>query len=961
MRRLFWHLLPLVVFLQAFPASAAADQLTDFSRIQKAISSGNLLEAQSRLEDFLDEYSSGRRVVKALYLLGQIHYQRAEYAEAVEDFSKFVSEYPESEYADGAQYGLALSQIGMLDYSNAIKSLELFLATQKDSDLYPSVLYWLAESLYRREDYAQALLKYDKFLKSYHSHGLREYALDSSAWCLEQLGQYDKAIVRRRAFLKEFQGSSLAPAAAYCLAADLAQTGDRERAANQYAAIMEQGTEANLREQATLRTGLLYADLGRDSEAIAALERIGKKPVGNDFCAPAVLGGLYLKAGRFQNARETLEGLPAGGDLSRDPSCRTDLALSLAYFGLGDFEKAAAAVSVNTVEKDPAFQEIRGLVPAVSLLNVHKPDAAAERIGTLLKAQEPGNRLPHLLFLQAKLLLLSHQYRQAEEILSALSKNPDFSSGKPALDYCLGFSLYQDGKYAAASEKFQSVSASKEPKSLARLATYLLADSYNKSGDWEKAFRGFKSFLENWANDALARPALYRQGILALLLKKYDVAPDLFVKYVTGHPRDVETDVAEYGMGLAYLSSGNPEKSARVCGQLLDMPVYDELADNIALAAGLAEFDLENYRQADRLLHLFQTRYPDSDVRDAATFFAAASKYQEQAIEPAEVEFRRFLELFPGNNLASHALVLTARCEEKLNHPDVASRLYEAALKGDMSADKRAAASMGLAYSQMSLGNMQGALTALAPLTESQQPGPATEGALFWQGRLQYALGRWLEAASSLGKLANLFPASRLADDALFFSARAARAQADYAGAVRAFQKLESAYPGSPLRERATIEAAECMLEAGQADAAANEFQKFIEQNVSSPLRPQALYDMGKSLQRAGRFEEAMEQFRAAAGDETTQMAASSHFAVAECLAELDRTSEAIAELVSMIRAAYPAGWAERAQLQVARLLERDGEVVEARQVYEVVAQTYKTEAAGIVAQRAIERLSSVQ
>jgi TolA-binding protein len=147
------------------------------------------------------------------------------------------------------------------------------------------------------------------------------------------------------------------------------------------------------------------------------------------------------------------------------------------------------------------------------------------------------------------------------------------------------------------------------------------------------------------------------------------------------------------------------------------------------------------------------------------------------------------------------------------------------------------------------------------------------------------------------------------------------------------------------------------MIEAGEAGPAAQRFEEFINKNLDSPLRPLALYDMGRALQRAGKFERAIEQYRAAAGDKSTEMAARARFAIADCLAELDHGAEATAELFSIAQGGFPAGWADRAQLQVARLLERDDRPDEALQIYSTVATTYSDDAAGIVALRAMKRL----
>lgn len=94
------HFLPIVLpatvlfLLVVFPSLALADQKTDFKRVRAALSSGDLLEAQSLLENIIDNYS-GRTELKARYLLGQVLYNRAEYGDAAAEFSRIVSADPE--------------------------------------------------------------------------------------------------------------------------------------------------------------------------------------------------------------------------------------------------------------------------------------------------------------------------------------------------------------------------------------------------------------------------------------------------------------------------------------------------------------------------------------------------------------------------------------------------------------------------------------------------------------------------------------------------------------------------------------------------------------------------------------------------------------------------------------------------------------------------------------------------
>jgi TolA-binding protein len=309
--------------------------------------------------------------------------------------------------------------------------------------------------------------------------------------------------------------------------------------------------------------------------------------------------------------------------------------------------------------------------------------------------------------------------------------------------------------------------------------------------------------------------------------------------------------------------------------------------------------------------------------------------------------------------LAAEALLWAGVCEEKLNHPANAAALYGRSLRMGGSKHTRALAHYGIARSEMSLMDVEAAGRALGAVIEEAPPESLAEQAYFWRGRFDYAAGLWASAQENLLKLASMSPPSPLADDALFFAARAARNSSDFPRAIEMFQELGKRFPQSPLLEQADIEAAQCMIEAGRAEEAARKFEDFIKNNVGSLLRPMALYDMGRALQRAGKFEQAIEQYRAAEGGERTELAARARFAIAECLTELDRGPEAIAELTSITRGGYLAGWAERAQLQMARLLERNGQKEEARHIYLAVSGTYKDDAAGIVAQRALTRLDS--
>jgi TolA-binding protein len=442
-------------------------------------------------------------------------------------------------------------------------------------------------------------------------------------------------------------------------------------------------------------------------------------------------------------------------------------------------------------------------------------------------------------------------------------------------------------------------------------------------------------------------------------MKRYEYALSFFERFSAAHPAIAAAEVSDYFTGIAHMGDAHPEKAIPIYASISKSSAHVQLADNIIFCYALAEFEVGNYEEATRLLNNFPTQFADSDRIDAALFLAAASRYNEGAVAEAGSQFEKFASLFFTSEFSSRALLFAGLCEERLNHPEIALAFYQRALEGGLAADDRAAALSGQASAFMATGNHFQALAVLGRLSEESQSEAAREYALFWKGRLLYSAGRWTEARNALDKFTNLHPASPFADDALFFSARAARMSNDYWEAVRLFQRLNFLYPNNELSEHAILEAAECKMEAGETELAEEDFKSFAERNVNSPLRSLAFYNMAKILKNSSEFAEALERFRVAACDQTDEMSVKCRLEIASCLVHLGRNDQAVAELVGVVRGAYPPGWAECAHLQVARLLEREGQEEQARQVYDAVARAYPLAAAGAVGQLGIDRLNS--
>jgi tetratricopeptide (TPR) repeat protein len=710
-----------------------------------------------------------------------------------------------------------------------------------------------------------------------------------------------------------------------------------------------------------LMAGLILAETNKTDEAIEVLQKL---PAGKTTSEEAILGATALadclmKTGNLESAESILRSLldlPEG-----EPTpCGVSFQLALAQAGQGRLAEAAQRLSSIPRHTDCSHLfEDSALATAALLLNLNQPILATEQLESFLQANPSAESSGKLRVILATSHLRAKQYEKAQAVMERLIADEGGIDNWPQALYYDGLCRFHAGQHEKAEKRFRQFRDKGKPFQLVPLARYLEATSALRAENLVDAGQRYETFYELWPDTPLSVAALYRAGLASLANGNYENSIVLLETLDQKHAPVSEDMPGKYFVGAARLRTGDLEGASEAFRFLLQYDPRFELARRAHFQVGMIEFVLGRYDSAADILGDLPPGFNATGLGDSAAFFAAAARYKMGRYESAAAGFHGLPSMFPDSPLAIESVFWAGVCEEKLGHPREAIVLYEETGRQAGHTDVGKDAMYGLAWTELGFADIEKAKAAFEWLAEESSRIQFAEQAHFWKGRLNYAEGRWQEAIESLLHLNSLYPHSRLADAGLFFAARATRKSSDYDGAIRLFEKLIEEYPESAFIEQAEIESAECMIEAGMAGTAAHRFEQFIQNRLDSPLRPLALYDMGRALQRAGEFENAIEQYKAAAGDETTELAARCRFAIAECLAELDRGGEATAELIGMAQGGFPIGWGARARLQVARLLEREGRNEEARQIYSTVAVEYADDAAGMVAMKAVERIDS--
>ena len=259
----------------------------------------------------------------------------------------------------------------------------------------------------------------------------------------------------------------------------------------------------------------------------------------NDVETELNLGIAYFKAGKVPEAIAPLQAAAA----QLPGSDQVNILLGMSLFGSGRYKEAIPYLEKAKAQDNPVLQQVL----AQSYLESGQYDKALSEFQRLL-LRDPDAPAVHMLLGEAYDAENQSERAMAEyRAATAKGYTPDAHFG-------LGYLLWKDGRYAAASEEFQK-ELSYDPKN--SLALAYLGDIALKQGDPAKA--------EPLLRRAIAlkidlRVAHFDLGVIAFDAKRYEQAEKEFAVAVRLAPKDAD---AHYRLARLYQATGRPADAQR--------------------------------------------------------------------------------------------------------------------------------------------------------------------------------------------------------------------------------------------------------------------------------------------------------------------------------------------------------------------------------------------------------------
>ena len=784
-------------FETAYPISPRADEAR-LALGRYYYATGDYDRAEDALVAALARPAPPAREAQAAYLLGQtaLRQGRPDDAEAAFDRAGRA----DTPTAPAALYALGTVRAEGADWDGAAAAFEALADRYPGSPENASVRLGLAEAYVRAGRLAEAADEADARRPALAGDDAERAALLAGESRL-RLGQTDRATAALAAVP---DGSRYAQRARLAAGRAAYTDGDWARAADALAAARAGGAENAVAHEAAYYHGLALKRLGRLGEAEAALEAAGARPDGA-YADAALLevGFLRYERRRYEEAARAfgrvLDAAPQGpyaGEAAR--------MLGESYAALGDAGRAreafARAERLGTASAETraevAFQD------AYARFRSRDYAAAVPALLAVAEADPSGPRAGEALFWAGEAAFQAGDYARAEAVLTDfLRRFPDHrqaTAGRYVLawthfkrrDYAaaataferflsaysrsaesvpyyadallrLGDAYYALGRYDEARRVYARVPAATPERQGGDYALYQTAQAFGSEGQTEAAVAAYARLLTEYPASELYAQALVARAALLSAQGAYDDALADYERVLAERPRDPAAARALLGIGDVRANQeryGEAEVAyRRVLDRYPSSPLVTDALDGLAFA--LAEQGRGGEVEAE--VAAVEGRVTDPDARARIRLARARSALAAGDDSLAVVRLETVLQGGPPPDVETDALLALGGAYRSTGRPADAARALRRLLTRFPQSAVAPEAQLQLADALLASGDAEAA-RAVAAGFAAAYPDDAerTADALRLEATALDALGRPDEGDARLRVLVERYPDS---------------------------------------------------------------------------------------------------------------------------------------------------------------------------------------------------------
>lgn len=329
----------------------------------------------------------------------------------------------------------------------------------------------------------------------------------------------------------------------------------------------------------------------------------------------------------------------------------------------------------------------------------------------------------------------------------------------------------------------------------------------------------------------------------------------------------------------------------------------------------------------------------------------AYSFFEKQAYGIAKDRFKAFLQEYPDSENSDDARFLMAECALRLKGYDEAIQYYKQLQIDYPDSPLRLNAVFGVATAWFRQGKYEEAIKAFEKVIEESHDEQVKSQSLYFIGEAYDNLGLYPKAGEYYNRVLTKYPQSPKAKDALYAMGWSLYRLKNYQAAYDVFTRFINTYSNHYAVVEASYRAAESLFNLGDWADAQTAYQNFLGTYGNDEKHRQfiiiARFRLGECYFQQQLMKEAKETFQLLLQEYgTSPIAVEAQYWIAEILLEREKYPEAIYEYGKIVNLHPKSEVVDDSQFGIATAYFRQGDYVQARTHFKVVADNRRSELA---------------
>ncbi len=727
-------------------------------------------------------------------------FARKMYDLAVPEYEKYLGQFQGAPGRGSAFFYLGQCYRSLGKTPAARTAFQGVLDEAGESEFAGPAAYGIGEILFNQKDYAGALGLFHRSATRTKEAGLALSARYFEARCLENLGRKDEAATAYLAVTEAKNPNPYREDARFAAGTLLLAQGKKSDALKQYELLSNETGKAPLKAEATVRAGLVAADLS-----------LGEKGKADKAMLERAVG--LLQKGRT---------LPEGGKWTG----LAQAGLLRVLYSAGQYQQL---LTEYKRVQDNVPEDVR---PEIMLLAANSErqlghDQQAETIYSQLVAKFPNrDEAKEARYQRLINIYNSHPDQLVGAVDEYLASKPTAERGDQAR-LLKAEAFYKQGNFGDAAPIYETLRSSQLSPKLRAESAYKLAWCYVQMKLPQRIVDAFTYFLKAFPDDPQAPSALTRRALAYEEIKDYAAAIADLNTLITKYPNAKEREAAIQQKALLLGQQENPKAMSDTFQQLLKEYPKTAVAAQAQYYIGKAAFEAKDYKAAIPALEAARKLNKEQYYTPATVRIVSAYFYQKN--RPALTkEIDGFLAADPEAKIPGEILNwLGIEYYNEKNY--VAAEKYLSALGSGETSNVSTDFWFYLADAQNKIGKFAAAEDSYSRYLQTTNDPAAKVKALLALGSTKISAHKPDEAQKIAEEIMGLQPEGKVNAEARLLAGDVQVERAQFDDAARTFMSVALLYDDPTITPRALKKAAFAYQKAGKAAEADRATQQLRE------------------------------------------------------------------------------------------------------------------------------------